>query len=157
MAPSLIFFHCPNLCLCLFFCSTYLPRFDASVLFTELFDLICRRCLPIVLRLLFVPLPPHGNWDASPLLASRYTGRSGRTRTWPRTRCSAWPSSPPCTGPSSPTRAPRCLTWPTWWRVCSAWSTGQCLETNGCFVDDQRFVLSRSSFATASVVMTAHH
>lgn len=58
-------------------------------------------------------------------LSPRCTGRFGRTPTWPRTPCSVWPSWPPCTGPSSPTRVLRSPTWPTWWRVCSAWLTGQ--------------------------------
>lgn len=58
-------------------------------------------------------------------LPRRYTGRFGRTRTWPRTPCSAWPSWPPCMAPSFPMRAPRSLTWHTWWRACSAWSMGQ--------------------------------
>lgn len=58
--------------------------------------------------------------------SSRYTGRFGRTPTWLRTPFSVWPSWPPCTGPSSPTRALRSPTWPTWWRACSAWLTGQC-------------------------------
>lgn len=158
MAPSLIFFF---FSLSLFlsppvFFVLHICLVLAHLSFSQSYLIyFCRSCLPIVLGCFPVPLPPHGNWDASPLSASRYTGRSGRTRTWPRTRCSAWPSSPPCTGPSSPTRAPRCLTWHTWWRACSAWSTGQCLETNGCFVDDQRFVLSRPWFATGTAVMTA--
>ena len=68
--------------------------------------------------------------EVSSPLTLRYTGRSGRTRTWLRTRCSAWPSWPPCMGPSSPTRAPRSHTWRTSWRACWAWSTGRCYHTS---------------------------
>lgn len=118
------FFSIVLISLRLIFSSTYLPHFHGNVLF--FYRGFLSKLPSCALRSFPYLLPPGWNWDTSSFsLTPRYTGRSERTRTWPRTPCSAWPSSHPCTGPSSPTRAPRCLTWRTWWRVCSAWSTGE--------------------------------